>query len=104
MRTLAGISILAVTAGSCMAAQAPSRQDSTPRVVDRVFDAYRDTTGPGCALGLSRNGRVVYEQGYGMANLETGTPIRPTSIFHVASVSKQFTAMAILLLARDGKL
>jgi CubicO group peptidase (beta-lactamase class C family) len=47
---------------------------------------------------------VVYERGYGMANLETGTPIRPSSIFHVASVSKQFTAMAIMLLARDGKL
>ena len=59
---------------------------------------------PGCALGVSRGGRVVYERGYGMANLETGTPITPASIFHVASVSKQFTAMAIMLLARDGKL
>jgi CubicO group peptidase (beta-lactamase class C family) len=78
--------------------------DTTARAVDRVFDAFRDTEGPGCALGVGRNGRVVYERGYGMANLETGTPIRPSSIFHVASVSKQFTAMAILLLARDGKL
>ena len=47
---------------------------------------------------------MIYERGYGMANLETGTPIRPSSIFHVASISKQFTAMAIMLLASDGKL
>ena len=72
--------------------------------VDRVFASWRDTEGPGCALSVSSNGNVVYERGYGMANLETGTPIRPSSIFHVASVSKQFTAMAIMLLARDGTL
>ena len=78
--------------------------DTTTRVVDRAFEAFRGTDSPGCALGVSRNGRVVYEHGYGMANLETGTPITPASIFHVASVSKQFTAMSIMLLARDGKL
>jgi CubicO group peptidase (beta-lactamase class C family) len=46
----------------------------------------------------------VYQNGYGMANLEVDAPITPSTIFHVASVSKQFTAMAIMLLARDGKL
>ena len=54
--------------------------DTTTRIVDRVFEAWRDTERPGCALGVSRNGRVVYEHGYGMANLETATPIRPSSI------------------------
>jgi CubicO group peptidase (beta-lactamase class C family) len=78
--------------------------DTTSRVVDRVFAAWRDTEGPGCSLSVSSSGRIVYERGYGMANLETATPIRPSSIFHVASVSKQFTATAIMLLARDGKL
>lgn len=78
--------------------------DTTARDLNRVFDAWRDTEGPGCAVGVSRNGRVVYEHGYGMANLETDTPIRPSSIFHAASVSKQFTAIAVMLLARDGKL
>lgn len=85
-------------------AQRGAMTDTTTRAVDRVFDAWRSTDSPGCALGVSRNGRVVYERGYGMANLETGTPISPSSIFHVASVSKQFTAMAIMLLAREGKL
>jgi len=78
--------------------------DTTYRAVDRVFSAFRDTDAPGCALGVGKDGRAIYERGYGMANLETGTPIRPSSIFHVASVSKQFTATAIMLLARDGKL
>jgi CubicO group peptidase (beta-lactamase class C family) len=85
-------------------AHAQRGTDTTTRVVDHVFDAWRNTDSPGCAVGVSRNGRVVYERGYGMANLETGTPITPASIFHVASVSKQFTAMAIMLLVSDGKL
>ena len=82
----------------------PASPDTTPRAVDRVFEAYQGTHVPGCAVGASRNGRVILERGYGMANLETGTPIQPGTIFHVASVSKQFTAFAIMLLARDGKL
>jgi len=72
--------------------------------VDSVFSAIDGTARPGCALGVSRNGELVYQRGYGMANLETGTAITPGSIFHVASISKQFTAMAVALLARDGKL
>src|SRR5512132_96489 len=97
-------SILAAIAATAMSAQAQRGADTTTRTVDHVFDAWRSTDSPGCAVGVSRNGHVVYERGYGMANLETGTPITPASIFHVASVSKQFTAMAIMLLARDGKL
>jgi CubicO group peptidase (beta-lactamase class C family) len=85
-------------------AQRGAPTDTITRVVDRVFEAWRNTDSPGCALGVSRSGHVVYERGYGMANLETGTPITPASIFHVASVSKQFTAMAIMLLVHDGKL
>jgi CubicO group peptidase (beta-lactamase class C family) len=94
---------LAATLGiPAIAASQPA--DTTARSINRLFDAFRDTEGPGCALAVSRNGQLVYEHAYGMANLETGTPIRPASIFHVASVSKQFTAMAIMLLAGDGRL
>jgi CubicO group peptidase (beta-lactamase class C family) len=87
-----------------VAAQQRSSPDSVVRAVDKVFDAWRDTHGPGCAVGVGRNGDVLLERGYGMANLETDTPISPASIFHVASVSKQFTAMSIMLLEKDGKL
>lgn len=90
---------------ACVATSAAAqRSDSVTKAVDEVFAQWRDTNGPGCALGVSRDGKVVYERGYGMANLETDTPIRPNSIFHVASVSKQFTAAAIMLIERDGKL
>jgi CubicO group peptidase (beta-lactamase class C family) len=91
-------------APAALAQNPGSPADTLPRAVDRVFASWQDTTGPGCAVGVGRGGRTLYAQGYGMANLETGTPVRPASIFHVASVSKQFTAAAIMLLARDGKL
>jgi CubicO group peptidase (beta-lactamase class C family) len=91
-------------AASIAPAQSSALPDSTLRAIDRVFEDFRGTDRPGCALGVSRGGTVVLERGYGMANLETSTPITPQSIFHVASVSKQFTAAAIMLLAKEGKL
>ena len=72
--------------------------------LDRVFGQWSAKDGPGCSVAASRDGRTIYEAAYGTAYLETDTPITPTSIFHSASVSKQFTAMAVLLLAREGKL
>ena len=85
------------------AASAPV-PDSIRVAANRVFAPWAATDGPGCAVAVARDGRVVHQNGYGMANLETGTPITPASVFHLASVSKQFTATAVLLLARDGKL
>jgi len=72
--------------------------------VDKVFERMDKPTSPGCALAVVRDGRVAYTRGYGMANLDHDIVITPSTVFHVASVSKQFTAAAILLLARDGKL
>ena len=100
-RPSVAVIVLAVAASG---AEAQQPTDSVVRAVDRVFDAFRGNDGPGCAVAVSRSGSIVLERGYGMANLETSTPIQPSSIFHVASVSKQFTAAAILLLERDGKL
>jgi CubicO group peptidase (beta-lactamase class C family) len=76
----------------------------TARQIDAVFAAWATTSSPGCALGVSRNGNQVYSRGYGMANLEHDVPITPDSIFNIGSVSKQFTAFSIALLANDGKL
>jgi len=72
--------------------------------VDEVFSRFDKPDSPGCALGVIKDGRIVYKRGYGLSNLEYGVPILPSSIFHVASISKQFTAMAIVLLAQQGKL
>ena len=72
--------------------------------VDSVFAMYTRPLSPGCALGVVHDGQLVYARGYGMADLEHNVPITPSSIFHVASISKQFTAFSILLLQRDGLL
>jgi len=102
IRIVISATLLIGAAEAAFAQQAMN--DSTRVAVNRVFAVWTATDGPGCALGVSRNGEVVYQNGYGMANLELDVPITPASIFHVASVSKQFTAAAVLLLAHDGKL
>jgi CubicO group peptidase (beta-lactamase class C family) len=71
--------------------------------VDAVFARYSRVT-PGCAVGVATNGKPSLAKGYGMADLEHDVPITPDTIFEAGSVSKQFTAAAVLLLARDGKL
>jgi len=55
-------------------------------------------------VSVVENGRVEYEHGYGMANLEQGTAIGPETVFNIASMSKQFTATAVALLVQDGEL
>lgn len=71
--------------------------------IDAVFAAFSDQT-PGCALGITQAGKPVYAKGYGLADLGHGVPIRPDTVFDIGSVSKQFTAVALLLLEQDGKL
>src|SRR5688572_16119862 len=72
--------------------------------IDSVFALYNSGTSPGCATSVVRDGQPVFEKGYGMSDFQHGVPITPGSIFHVASISKQFAAMSMVLLARDGKL
>jgi CubicO group peptidase (beta-lactamase class C family) len=83
-------------------AQAAPRQDTVVRV-DSVFSRFTSAT-PGCAVGVSRHGRTVLAKAYGMSNLEYDVPLTTESIIEAGSVSKQFTAAAILLLAQQGKL
>ncbi|WP_394841417.1 beta-lactamase family protein [Pendulispora brunnea] len=92
----------------CAARTAPPRVagkkvDPLAAKVDSVFARFTPAT-PGCAVGIYRAGQVVFSRGYGMADLEHGVPIRPNTVFDIASVSKQFTATAIVLLVQDGKL
>lgn len=74
------------------------------QTVDEVFAALDRPDGPGCAVAVTRGGTVVFEKGYGMANLEHGIPITPRTVFYAGSVSKQFVAAAVALLAEDGAL
>jgi CubicO group peptidase (beta-lactamase class C family) len=81
----------------------PVSKSVTERI-DQLFAKWTRPGSPGCSLGVSRSGTIVYEHGYGMANLDLGVAITPASVFDAASISKQFTAMSILLLAQHRRL
>src|SRR5436190_8839473 len=96
------VMILALCAG-CLSGPRENPA-SLRRSVDELFAKWNKPDSPGCALAVIKEGKVIYERGYGCANLEYGTPITPSSVFYIASVSKQFTAMSVLLLVQQGKL
>ena len=95
---LAAAVLLAAGLIQVQAPQAPAQAD-----VDALFARWTTAT-PGCAVGVGVEGKAVLERAYGMADLEHAVPNAPDTIFEAGSVSKQFTAAAVLLLARDGKL
>ena len=82
---------------------AGARDDKAVRV-DSIFRAFDRTDSPGCALGVYQDGAIRYARGYGMASLEHGVPLSPRSVLDVGSISKQFTAMSMLILEKEGKL
>jgi CubicO group peptidase (beta-lactamase class C family) len=84
-------------------ATAQQTQDAATRV-DRVFQQWNSSETPGCAVAVSRNGESVLTRAYGMADLEHGVANAPGTIFEAGSVSKQFTAAAVVLLAQQGRL
>jgi CubicO group peptidase (beta-lactamase class C family) len=75
-----------------------------PSEVNKLFVRWDRTDSPGCALAVVHNGQIVYKKGYGMANLELDVPMSPESVFYIGSVSKQFVAFCVALLAEQGKL
>ena len=78
--------------------------DSLAKKIDRIFSEWDRTNSPGCSLAVLKDGKIMYERGYGMSNLEYNIAITPVSRFHVASISKQFTAAAVVRLSLEGKL
>ncbi len=99
-------------ATAALAACGPPGDGEVPRAtdpailarVDAVFADYASPDGPGCSLGVIRDGRLVHATGYGTANLDHGIPNGPATIHRIGSVSKQFTAAAIALLSIRGDL
>ena len=72
--------------------------------IDSIFKEYDNSVTPGVSIGLMQNGKLIFSKGYGMADLEHNIPIDSSSVFSLASVSKQFTVFAVLLLEQQGKL
>ena len=100
-----GLLVLVLAFLSFASAQSdrPSGNTSAEKV-DALFAQWSKPDSPGCALAVIKDGQVIYKRGYGMANLDYSIPISSVSVFNIASVSKQFTAMSIVLLAKQGKL
>ncbi len=103
------VSYLAI--GAQFAAAAPTPSPAKPsgpvspdKQIDALFKEWDTSNTPGASVAVIQHGKLIFAKGYGIANLEYNIPIRPETIFHVASVSKQFTAMAVVLLESDGKL
>ena len=97
------LAILLTFAGSNVPAVLAA-EDKKTAAVDEVFTDLSKPGSPGCALGVYRDGKILYAKGYGLANVEENVPITPESVFDIGSTSKQFTAASILVLQAQGKL
>src|SRR4029077_1470545 len=103
------VSCLFIGASLAQAAPTPppaktAKAASTEKQIDALFKEWDSPNTPGASVAVIQHGKIIFAKGYGIANLEYGIPVKPDTIFHVASVSKQFTAMAVVLLELDGKL
>ena len=89
-----------------LAASNLAAQDSLSRArrVDSLLAAYDFSAGPGAAVGVVQNGKVLYNRGYGLADIEHATRVTGATVFDVASVSKQFTGLAVAMLVEQGRI
>ena len=98
----AALALAAVLAAGCT----PDRPlaPTLSRGIDAVFADLDRPGSPGAQVAVIRDGEIIFSRGYGEAQIEHGVPVTPQTVFHVASVSKQFTAMAVTMLAARGAL
>ena len=81
----------------------PSDEESATKV-DAFLSQWDKKDMPGAAVGVVKDGKLIYKRGFGMANLDYDVPNTPSTRFNLASVSKPFTAFSVALLAQQGKL
>ena len=72
--------------------------------IDKIFKDYNKSNIPGAAVMVVKNGEIIFQKGYGLANVEKNQPVTGATNFRLASVTKQFTAMSILMLIERGEL
>src|SRR5436309_1569040 len=98
------ITTLLIVAATVMSQTGRTGSSAWSAQVDKVFTEWNRPDSPGCALALFQDGKIIYEHGYGMADLEHDVPITPETVFYVGSLSKQFTALAAALAIQQGRL
>ena len=84
--------------------QANEVNDNFEKRVDNIFQDKFPADSPGCSVGVFKDQSILFEKSYGLANLEHNVPLSAKSVHRLASVSKQFTAFSVLLLADEGKI
>src|ERR1700687_160105 len=98
---LTSLCALSLLAPSTRGAElAPQPGDVTPKI-DAIFKEYAGQ--PGCNVGVARSGKLILERSYGLADIANDVPLGPETRFDIGSMSKQFTAAAVLILADQGK-
>src|SRR5258706_12568237 len=90
--------------GTLAPAQAPVGEYSARSRIDAIFAPFDRTDAPGCIVAVYRAGEILYTGGHGMADVAHHIPLRDTTGMSIASMAKQFTAFAVLLLEADGKI
>ncbi len=90
--------------GMCLLATVCHARDRANPKIDKLFAQWDRADSPGAAVVIVKDGTVVYQHGYGYANLEHRIPITPQTSFDVASVAKQFTGLSVAMLIQQGKL
>jgi CubicO group peptidase (beta-lactamase class C family) len=97
--------IVGLTIAELACSQASNRTGTSPNPqVDNIFAEWDKSNSPGCALSIIKDHEIIYKRGYGMADLDHNIPITSATVFHAASLAKQFTAMSIMLLVEQGRL
>lgn len=102
-RRLLAVPALVLAAGAS-GVHAQAAADPAVRAIDSLLAATYPADGPGAAVVVAQGGEVLLRQGYGLASVELGVPATPENVFRIGSITKQFTAVAILMLAEEGKL
>jgi CubicO group peptidase (beta-lactamase class C family) len=100
-------SILAMPAVAAAAPAGPAQKtvdDALAKRIDAVMAEIYKPGEPGAAIIIRKDGKTIFRKGYGMADMELGVPVEPDMVFRLGSITKQFTAVSILILAEQGKL
>jgi CubicO group peptidase (beta-lactamase class C family) len=96
--------ILVFLATTTLQASSQLPEEAPAHAMDSLFSGIIRPGEPGVSVLVKKDGKILFEKGYGVRDLRTGERIDPQTNFRLASVTKQFTAMAIMLLVHDGKL
>jgi D-alanyl-D-alanine carboxypeptidase len=99
------LSLFLLSAPAAPAAAVPRADDEAwSKRIDAVMSEVYKPGEPGAAIIVRKDGRTIFRKGYGMADLELGVPVEPDMVFRLGSITKQFTAVSVLMLAAQGKL